>query len=132
MSRAFSVLVVEDHDSHRQTLEELLAGRGWKIFAADRGATALELARREKLDFGLLDMHLPGRSGLELFQAIALEIGPLPAIMMSGEATAAETEAAINAGVFTFLPKPIEAPLLQRCLDRLIQTHFPFPPSQIG
>ena len=127
--------MVEDHDAHRQTLAELLAGRGWHVFAADRGSRALELAHQEKLDFGILDMHLPGRTGLELFQQISAEVGPMPAIMMSGEATRAETEAALSAGVFTFLNKPIIVRQFQQCLDRLIATHFTppgSPPSDRG
>ena len=129
MPRPFSVLVVEDHDPHRQILEELLAGRGWKIFATDGSGAALEVARRVRLDFGILDMHLPGSTGLDLFQTIAREIGPMPSIMMSGEASKSETDAALAAGVFTFLQKPIAIPELQGALDLLIQTHFPQSPG---
>jgi DNA-binding response OmpR family regulator len=123
------VLIVEDHDPLRQILTELVRDRGYRAFATDRGPAALGIARREKLDIGILDMHLPGITGLELFQIIRQEIGPLPAIMMSGEATATETDAALNAGVFSFLRKPIAIEHLQRSLDLLVDHHFPHSPD---
>ncbi|MCB9869035.1 MAG: response regulator [Planctomycetes bacterium] len=125
MPRAFSVLLVEDHDPLRQTLLELLDARGWSIHAADRGVAALDVARRVPLDFGIFDMHLPGGSGLELFERINREIRPLPSILMSGEASRHETQRARAAGVFSFLRKPLDFGDLQLELDRLIQHHFP-------
>lgn len=129
MSRPLRVLIVEDHDPLRQILTELLRERGLAAFPTEHGHEALEMARRVKLDIGLLDFHLPKGNGLELFQTITREIGPLPSIMMSGEATATETDAALDAGVFSFLRKPIEIQHLQRSLDLLIERHFPTPPD---
>ncbi len=129
MSKSLSVLIVEDHDPLRQILSELLAERGLRIFASERGEQAVELARRVRPDLGLLDMHLPGTTGLEILLTIRGEIGPMPAIMMSGEATKSETEAARRAGVFEFLRKPIPFDHLQHTLDLLIQTHFDRPPE---
>ena len=125
MSQSFRVLIVEDHDSLRQSLSELVQARGFEPLLAERGDRALDLARTAHPDFGILDMHLPGGTGLELFQKIATELGTLPSIMMSGEATSTETQAALAAGIFSFLKKPIEIDQLQRTLDRLIAHHFP-------
>ena len=130
MTKPLRVLIVEDHDPLRQILVELVRGRGYLAFAADRGPDALGIARREQLDIGILDMHLPDTTGLELFETIQREIRPLPSIMMSGEATASETDAALNAGVFSFLRKPIAIDHLQRSLDLLIDHHFPNPPGR--
>ena len=105
MSESYAVLIVEDHDPLRHILLELIEQRGWRSYSADTGHTALQMARSIHLDFGILDMHLPGTSGLEVFQTIERELGPLPSIMMSGEATPDETAEALAAGVFTFLRK---------------------------
>ena len=103
MPNPLNVLLVEDHDPLRQILTELLAERGFRTFSAEHGERALELARAVQPDLGLLDMHLPGATGLEILLSIRQEIGPMPAIMMSGEATPSEKEAALQAGVFEFL-----------------------------
>lgn len=129
MSRPLRVLLVEDHDPLRQILTELLRERGLAPYAAEHGRAALDVARKVKLDIGLLDLHLPQGNGLDLFRTITREIGPLPSIMMSGEATPTETDAALDAGVFSFLRKPIAIQHLQRSLDLLIERHFPTSPD---
>ena len=129
MPDPLNILLVEDHDPLRQILTELLAERGFRIFSAEHGEHALELARSVQPDLGLLDMHLPGRTGLEVLLSIQREIGPMPTIMMSGEATQSEREAALQAGVFEFLRKPIGFDHLNHTLDLLIQNHFGSPPD---
>ncbi len=129
MSRPLRVLIVEYHDPLRQILTELMRERGLTAYPTEHSHEALEMARRIELDIGLLDLHLPSGNGLDLFLTIAREIGPLPSIMMSGEATSSETDAALDAGVFSFLRKPIAIQHLQRSLDLLIERHFPNPPG---
>lgn len=125
MSQAIRLLLVEDDDPLRQILEEVLGERGLQVLCADQQATALDLARRFRPHLGLLDMHLGNDTGLDLIRAIRAEVGPLPAIMMSGEASFQETQAALDEGVFTFLRKPLQFEQLWAQLDRLLATHFP-------
>jgi DNA-binding response OmpR family regulator len=130
MTKPLNVLLVEDHDPLRQILSELLAERGFRIFSTERGDQALNMAREVQPDLGLLDMHLPGTTGLEVLLTIRREIGPMPAIMMSGAATKSEKEAARLAGVFEFLHKPIGFDHLNHTLDQLLHTHFDYPLGQ--
>jgi CheY-like chemotaxis protein len=125
MSRPYSVLLVEDDDPLRAILVELLQARGWRIYSTDEGHEAVELAKHHHVDFSILDMHLPGITGLEVFTHISREVRPLPSIMISGGATRQETQAALQSGVFRFLMKPLAFDHLQHCLDQLIQHHFP-------
>ena len=124
MSRRISVLLVEDDDPLRDVLCELLRQWGCFVYPTGRGEQALELARRVTIDVSILDMHLPGTTGVEVYRSISQEIGQLPAILMSGEATAEEAQRALDLGMFDFLRKPIEAGRLRQCLDLLIQAHF--------
>lgn len=125
MSRTYSVLLAEDDDPLRAILVELLQARGWQTYSTDQGPEAVELAKHHHVDFSILDMHLPGITGLEVFTHISMEVGPLPSIMISGAATQQETQAMLQSGVFRFLPKPLAFDHLQLCLDHLIQHHFP-------
>ncbi len=131
MSRPYSVLLAEDDDPLRAILVELLQARGWQTYSTDQGREAVELAKQHHVDFSILDMHLPGITGLEVFTHILREVGPLPSIMISGAATRQETQAMLQSGVFRFLRKPLVFDHLQHCLDQLIQHHFPTsgPPS---
>lgn len=123
MSQSFRVLLVEDDDSLRSCLSEFLASQGWDVGATGFANEALRMAQRQRFDFSLLDFHLPGMTGLELFQQLA-SMRPLPAILMSGLASTEEARAAQHAGFFAFLRKPLDLARLRGSLHLLIQTHF--------
>ncbi|MBK8095837.1 MAG: response regulator [Planctomycetes bacterium] len=123
MSQSFRVLLVEDDDSLRVCLDEFLASQGWTVHATGFGTEAVQMCRQQRFDFSILDFHLPGMTGLEVFQQIAA-IRPLPAILMSGLATLADAAAAQRAGFFTFLRKPLDLDRLRQALQLLIQHHF--------
>lgn len=123
MHQSFRVLLVEDDDSLRSCLSEFLSCQGWDVAATAFAQDALQLARQQRFDFSLLDFHLPGTTGLQLFQQLAA-LRPLPAILMSGLASAEEAAAAQHAGFFAFLRKPLDLGRLRSSLHLLIQTHF--------
>ena len=123
MSQSFRVLLVEDDDSLRYCLVEFLASQGWEVGATAAAQEALRMARQRRFDFSLMDFHLPGMTGLQLFQEL-VAMRPLPAILMSGLANAEEAAAAQHAGFFTFLRKPLDLGRLRHSLELLIQTHF--------
>jgi DNA-binding NtrC family response regulator len=123
MSQSFRVLLVEDDESLRSCLSEFLSSQGWDVGATGFAAEALRMAARQRFDFSLLDFHLPGMTGLELFQQLAT-MRPLPAILMSGLASHDEALAAQHAGFFAFLRKPLDLGRLRGSLQMLIQTHF--------
>ncbi|MCC6672205.1 MAG: response regulator [Planctomycetes bacterium] len=131
MSRLYSILLVEDDQTLRASLVEILASRGLHVFAAGRGSEAVELARSLPLDFSILDMHLPEMTGLEVLRRIAREVRPLPSIMMSGNATSEEAQAALSAGAFTFLRKPLELNQFMASVESLILHHFGRPPGML-
>jgi len=123
MRQSFRVLLVEDDDSLRCCLSEFLASHGWEVGATAFGDEAMSMVWRQRFDFSILDFHLPGMTGLDLFQQLAA-IRPLSAILMSGLASAEEAAAARQAGFFTFLRKPLELERLRQSVQLLIQTHF--------
>ena len=129
MPRCFSVLLVEDDDPLRRCLTEVLAVQGWAVYPTGSGHEAVKLARQHRVDFSLLDLHLPGISGLEVLRIISKEVRPLPSIIMSGQATPEERRQALTQGVFQFLHKPIELEILRRSMDLLIRHHFGAPPG---
>lgn len=124
MRKPFSVLLAEDDTALRRCLVEVLATNGWAVHPAGTGPDAVEVARRVPVDFSLLDMHLPGMSGLDVYRTIAREKGPQPWILMSGQATQEETLAAFALGAHTFLRKPLDLGSLRACLAELVQRHF--------
>jgi CheY-like chemotaxis protein len=124
MRKPFSVLLAEDDTALRRCLAEVLAANGWSVHPVGTGPAAVEVARQVPLDFSLLDMHLPGMSGIDVYRAIAREKGPLPWILMSGQASQEDTTTAFALGVHTFLRKPLDLVSLRVCLAELVQRNF--------
>jgi two-component system invasion response regulator UvrY len=79
------VLVVDDHEVVRRGLEQILVERlpGARVGTADGYATALDLLAREAWDLALVDVHLPGRSGLELLEEVKRRWPRLPVLIVS-------------------------------------------------
>ena len=105
MAQSFRILLVEDDDSLRGCLAEFLQSQGWGVSSTAFAAEALQLARAQRYDFGLLDYHLPETTGTQLLQQL-LALRPLPSILMSGMASAAEVATAQQAGFFDEKKKP--------------------------
>jgi CheY-like chemotaxis protein len=63
-----SVLIIEDDKALRESLAETLTGLGHHPIEADSGRVGLDIASQERLDAVLLDLRMPGMSGLEVLQ----------------------------------------------------------------
>lgn len=104
------VLVVEDDDQVRSLVAYLLTQAGHRVMQASSGEEALDLLAMVSPDLILLDVHLPGRGGLDvLTQVRANEQTRLtPVVMVTGAATRLEKLEAIASGVTDFIMKPFD------------------------
>ncbi len=115
------ILIVDDDPQLRQSFEKLLTEEGHRVRTAATGEAALEMVRAAPPDLVIMDVRLPGLSGLETFRAMH-EVEPkLPAIIMTAYGT---TETAIEAtklGAFEYVLKPFDIPdilaLIAQALD---------------
>lgn len=124
MTHTFSILLVEDDDPLRRCLTEVLAMQGWRVHSTGVGTEAVEIARANHVDFSILDLHLRGMTGIDVLLEIAREVRPLPSILMSGQASSEEAAAAMRAGAFTFLRKPLEMRDLLSTVENLIKSRL--------
>jgi len=113
------VLVVDDELAARESLTELLATFGHVVVDAVANAEDAEARARElHPDAILLDVHLPGASGLEAAQAISRALPGVAIVLISGDDTIQLTDAEAEAtGAVAFLPKPVPP----RVLDSTIR-----------
>jgi DNA-binding response OmpR family regulator len=105
---AKTVLICED-DSNLRTLVRLALGeKGFRFFEAPDGPSGLELARRTQPDLIVLDLMLPGRSGLEVLRDLrdSREFAETPVIVIS--AWSYSDDAALEAGATRFVAKPFD------------------------
>lgn len=105
------VLVVDDEKNIRRTVEMVLTGEGYRVTGAASAEDALGILAQPNspVDLVLLDVKLPGMSGLEMLERVRNEEGlrELPVIVISGHATVHDAVTAIKLGASDFFEKPL-------------------------
>jgi DNA-binding response OmpR family regulator len=99
------VLVVEDEDAIRETLRYNLAREGYTVIEAANGPDALSLARAEHPDLILLDVMLPGLSGLEVLRVLRQESSK-PILMLTAKGSEVDKVVGLQLGADDYLTKP--------------------------
>lgn len=100
------VHVVDDNDDIRKMLTLVLEGRGYTVHSHDSGAAYLQAPATQAPHVMLLDVRMPGMSGLELHAQMRSAGNTMPVIFMSGESQPHEIQAVNNSGAVHFLWKP--------------------------
>ena len=116
----FKVLLVDDEPSLRLTLTEFLKRAGYEVFAAADFQSAL-LLRDNSFDVAVIDINLPGRSGIELLQAINSRQPYVPVIMITGEPNLSVIPEIVRAGAYDFLAKPVVKEVLLKAVGRALE-----------
>lgn len=106
MAQPFSILITDDDRGVRSALREIVESKGYKPFEATCGEEALEIVQSEPVHLALLDMHMPGLTGLETLQLVRQVNALLPAILITADATMELMRKAFSAHVFSVIPKP--------------------------
>ncbi len=101
-----SILVIDDEISIRESLEVLLTLEGYAVSLAADGVEGLRILDAESFDLLLLDLNLPGQSGLELLPQIKERQPAMPVIMITAYGTVDNVVDAIRAGAENFVQKP--------------------------
>ncbi len=100
------ILIIDDEAAIRESLETLLTLEGFDVTIAPEGPTGLDLLSSEEFDLLLLDLALPGESGLDLLPKIVEMRPQLPVIMITAFGTVGNVVEAIRAGADNFVQKP--------------------------
>ncbi len=107
----FRVLIVEDNEVNRTTLQDMLAQHGMQAVAVDSGEAALERLREDAFDLILLDLHMPGMGGFQTLQEIRSNPAypnTVPVYLVSADATPSARDEAGALGAQGFFTKPVD------------------------
>jgi two-component system, OmpR family, KDP operon response regulator KdpE len=119
------ILVVDDEPQIRRVMRTTLVAQGYEVSDARTGDDALELIRSERYDLVLLDVNMPGISGVDTCREIR-HGSDLPIIMVTVRSTEHDKVQALDAGADGYLTKPFNMPeLLARIRAVLRRTSFP-------
>ena len=113
----FNVLLVDDEPSIRLTMAEFLKRAGYSVVSAADFESASNL-EGVGIDVAVVDINLPGRSGIELLQEINRREPYVPVIMITGEPNLSDTPEIVRAGAYDFIVKPVVKDALLKAVGR--------------
>lgn len=117
VSQTKSVLVVDDQLGIRMMLQEVLVHYGYQVDLAQSGAEALAASEQQLSDLVLLDINMPGMSGIETLAGLRRKSPNLPVIMVTGEEDSANWERIEKLGVQGQITKPFDLDELARLIN---------------
>jgi DNA-binding NtrC family response regulator len=116
------ILVVEDEQYVRESIEKILRARGFDVGAAEGVEAALHALARAPVDVVLTDLRMPQGGGLEVVRrAVALD-PHLPVVVLTGHGTVASAVECMKSGAIDYLLKPIDPDALEMSLERAMST----------
>lgn len=115
------ILVVDDEPAMLAAFEEILGNLQHEVVAARRAETALEQFAADSFDLVILDVHLPGMSGLEALRRIKHDRPKVPIIVMTGHGTMNTAIEATKLGAFDYQLKPFEPEAMLATIQRALE-----------
>ncbi len=115
------VLIVDDDQSMCEMIETDLRKRGfepsWYLFAEE----AFSVLKKEEFNVVLTDLQMPGMDGVDLCERIVANRPDVPVVVITAFGSMETAVAALRAGAYDFITKPIEMDLLAFTLERAIK-----------
>jgi two-component system phosphate regulon response regulator PhoB len=118
-SRAKTILICEDDQNLRQLVRVIL-GEGYRFVEAHNGPEALDLALELRPDLIILDLMLPGASGLEVLSGLRQHLPAAATRVIVMSAWGHADQAALAAGADRFVPKPFEPDELTTIVNEVL------------
>lgn len=115
-----SILVVDDEPDICANLQDILSEFGYQVDTATSGPIALELVDRGNYDVALLDLKMPGMSGLEVYRELKRRSSGTVAVIISAYASTSAAQEALEAGAWRILSKPVDVSQVMQCIDEAV------------
>lgn len=115
------IRIVDDDAEVREALTFLLACRGWRTAVYESAEAFLREYCSVPPGCILLDIRMPGMTGVELQQRLRVMKGTLPIIFVTGHGDVATAVKTVKAGAFDFLEKPVDGAVLERTIERAVR-----------
>ena len=117
MPRIPLISIVDDDEAIRRSLDDLIRSAGLRALGFSSAEAFLQSNQLSEIDCLILDLCLPGMSGLELQRQLAEDNFDLPIIFMTAHESGDRRRQAIEAGAVTYLNKPFDEADLLNAID---------------
>lgn len=118
------ILIVDDNETLRFTLTELLEDSGFECKAVEDGSAALDEVRNNSYGLVILDMRLPGMSGLEILRKIKENNKSLPVIMLTAFGEIRTAVEAMKQGAHDFITKPFDNDAMIMTIKKTLELKY--------
>lgn len=119
-----TILVVDDQEDNRDLLARRLSRRGFRVKSASSGEEALAYIDSESIDLVVLDVMMPGISGLDVLDRLRAnpKTEELPVLMATARSSSEDIVDALQRGANDYITKPIDFPVLLARLATLLRS----------
>ena len=118
------ILIIDDEESMRDSCAQILVKIGCRVETAPDGETGLRTALEVRPDAVIVDLKMPGKSGLEVLDELRLIDPAVVAVVITGYATVDAAVEAMKRGAYDFLPKPFTPEELRLIIARALERRF--------
>jgi len=121
MPRQANILVIDDEETMRDSCRQTLSRDGNRVEVAEDGSKGLAMLERESFDIVILDLKMPGLSGMEVLKKIKKGDPEAMVIVITGYATVESAVEAMKIGAYDFIPKPFTPDSLRVIVKRALE-----------
>lgn len=119
--KSLRVLFVDDEHSLREFMRTELPGMGHEVVICPDGRAALKVLEKERFDAAILDLRMPGMSGIELLQHVKSISPETEAVVMTGYASTETAMQALRLGAFDYITKPCKLDEIEAILNKIVE-----------
>ena len=116
----YSILITDDDVQCRETLRDLVEGKGYRAVLASSGEEAVDIVREEPVHLALMDLHLPHMTGLDALRLVLQINELLPCILVTADATADVIQKAFSVKAYSVIPKPVSRDIVLYTIVRAL------------
>jgi DNA-binding response OmpR family regulator len=125
LHKNLSLLVVDDNQDVRDLVMLFLGSEGFQLFSASNGEDALDILTNNSINLVLLDVMMPGKSGIEILTEIRSHskksIQDIPVMMITAKSSSEDIDAALAAGANSYLIKPFRASTIREKVRSILE-----------
>ncbi len=120
-----SILVVDDNQDIRDLISHFLSADGFHLFTATDGESALNILKRNQIDLVLLDVMMPGISGLDLLREIRAnsdkKLRDIPVMMITAKTGTDDIDKALSLGADSYIVKPFRGNAIREKVRTILE-----------
>lgn len=128
MAQGAKVLVVDDNEDVRDLVVHILNADGFHVFSASEGLSALSILKANEIDLVLLDVMMPGMSGLEVLTEIRTgsdkKIREVPVMMITAKSSTEDIDKALAIGANSYVVKPFRGATIREKVRTILEMPF--------